>query len=133
LQNTRNSIDTMNVFGKIQQVSEVAAHTEKFKSAKFLLETQEQYPQKIQFQLINDRTSLVSKLKVGQFAKVHFNIKGAEWNGKYFVNLNAWKIDCEQNPAAKIQQFQEQTYENEEASKEIEIEEISLDEDDLEF
>jgi len=124
----------MNVFGKINQVSEIVSHSNRFKSAKFLLETQEQYPQKIQFQLINDKTSLASQLKVGQFAKVHFNIKGAEWNGKYYVNLNAWKIEGQSNPAQKIKEFQqEQVQEQVQESNEIEVEEISLNEDDLEF
>jgi hypothetical protein len=120
----------MNVFGKINQVSEVVKHSDRFKSAKFLLETQEQYPQTIQFQLINDKTSLASNLKVGQFAKIHFNIKGAEWNGKHYVNLNAWKIEGQNKPSQKIKEFQEEQVEQ---SNEIEVEEISLNEDDLEF
>ena len=120
----------MNVFGKINQVSEVVKHSDRFKSAKFLLETQEQYPQTIQFQLINDKTSLASNLKVGQFAKIHFNIKGAEWNGKHYVNLNGQKIEGQNNPSQKIEQFQEEQVEQ---SNEIEVEEISLNEYDLEF
>ena len=27
--------------------------------------------------------------------KVHFDLRGREWQGKYFTNLNAWKVEGE--------------------------------------
>ena len=32
----------------------------------------------------------------GQDMKVHFDLRGREWNGKYFTNLNAWKLESNQ-------------------------------------
>lgn len=34
----------------------------------------------------------LNKYKVGQEVTVSFNAESKEWNGKYFTNLNAWKI-----------------------------------------
>lgn len=119
----------MNIFGKIHHVGQVVEHSDRFKSAKFVVETQDQYPQKLQFQLTNSKTELTSKLKVGQFAKIHFNLKSNEWKGNYYTNLNAWKIEIgKESPAEEQNSFDKPIKQ----SEELEIEEISL-EDDLEF
>ena len=120
----------MNVFGEIHEVGQVVNHTETFKTAKFVLETQDQYPQKLQFQLLNDKADLSSVIKPGQFAKVHFHIKGKEWKGKYYTNLNAWKIDLgEQDPNSHQNAVQEVI----EQSQEEKIDSLSLEGEDLEF
>ncbi len=31
--------------------------------------------------------------------KVHFDLRGREWNGKFFTNLNAWRIESVQPDA----------------------------------
>lgn len=56
----------------------------------------EQYPEFIPFQLKNDRCALVDLAKEGDEVEVHFNIRGREWNGKYFANLEAWKLSINQ-------------------------------------
>jgi hypothetical protein len=113
----------MNMLGKIHEVGQVVNHTDAFKTAKFVLETQDQYPQKLQFQLLNNNTDLVSTIKPGQLAKVHFHIKGKEWKGNHYTNLNVWKIDLEEQESV-----QQATQEAQEES----IDAICL-EDDLEF
>lgn len=84
---------TIIYIGKEQQVSE------KFKKQEFVLEDRtSQYPQKILFQLTQDRCSLLKNFKVGDEIKVLFNLRGREWanpNGgevKYFNTLEAWKL-----------------------------------------
>lgn len=53
----------------------------------------EKFPQDICLQCVKDKVELVNKLKEGDKVKVAFDLRGREWQGKYFVNLNAWKID----------------------------------------
>ena len=36
---------------------------------------------------------MLDNVKEGQKVTVSFDISGREWNGRYFVNLNAWKIE----------------------------------------
>jgi len=60
----------------------------------FVVETKEQYPQKIKFEVFGvDRWNAMQVANhVGADVSVQFDIKGAEWQGKYFVNLQAWKV-----------------------------------------
>jgi hypothetical protein len=51
------------------------------------------YPQRIKMELTQDKCQLLDSYKEGDKIKVSFNIRGSEWQGKYFVNLQAWKID----------------------------------------
>ena len=72
--------------------------TEKFRKREFVGETLEQYPQKIPFQCVNDRVSLLDNIQVGQEITVGFNFRGTEYakegeETKYFLNLEAWKIN----------------------------------------
>ena len=51
------------------------------------------YPQLVKFQLTQDRCGLVDNYSVGDLIKVHFDLRGREWNEKFFTNLNAWRIE----------------------------------------
>ena len=59
----------------------------------------EKFPQDIKFECLKERVELVGKLKQGDQVKVSFDINGREWNGKYFVNLVAWKVETESGAA----------------------------------
>lgn len=63
-----------------------------FKKREFVIETDEKYPQLVKFELIQERCSLVDEFAEGDKIKVEFNLKGREWNGKYFTNLHAWRL-----------------------------------------
>lgn len=79
--------------GRIIEIGEREHKTDKFTMRIFVIETADQYPQPIKFQLVNDRCDLADKLKVGQDVTVHFDIRGNRYQDKVFNNLNAWKID----------------------------------------
>lgn len=64
----------------------------------FVIEVEDgSYPQFIKFQLVQDRCGLIDDYEEGHPIKVHFDLRGREWNGKYFTNLNAWRVE---KPAA---------------------------------
>lgn len=79
----------------------------------FILETKQQYPQKIKFEVFGEDKWKAMNVAVGQDVSVQFDIKGAEWQGKYFVNLQAWKVNAigggaqQQNNHPSTQQNQE--------------------------
>ena len=66
-----------------------------FQKRDFVVETDGQYPKPIKLELTNDKCGLLDAYDEGAKIKVHFNLDGREWNGKYFVNLKAWKIEGE--------------------------------------
>ena len=74
----------------------------------FVLQTKEQYPQKIKFEVFGEDKWKQMGVAVGQDVSVQFDIKGAEWQGKYFVNLQAWKVTAIDNGQQQAQQQQQQ-------------------------
>ena len=78
--------------GRIIEIGEREQKTEKFTMRIFVIETADQYPQPIKFQLVNDRCDIADKLKIGQDVTVHFDIRGNRYQDKVFNNLQAWKI-----------------------------------------
>ncbi len=65
-----------------------------FQKREFVMEVSDgAYPQRIKMELTQDKCQLLDSHQEGDKIKVSFNIRGSEWQGKYFVNLQAWKID----------------------------------------
>ena len=75
------------------------------KSRDFVIKTSGEYPQLIKFQLVQDRCESIDTIDEGTQMRVYFDLRGREWNGKYFTNLQAWKIDAsdlKQNYGSKM-------------------------------
>ena len=51
------------------------------------------YPQMVKFEVVRDKIDLLNSMSIGDELKVTFDIRGNEYNGRYYVNLNAWKIE----------------------------------------
>lgn len=79
--------------GRIHQVNDVQTFDSGFSKREFVIETADQYPQMIKFELIKERTTLVDQYNQGDTVNVHFDIRGNEYQGKYYVNLNCWRLD----------------------------------------
>jgi len=81
--------------GKLHKKFDTENKTDTFQAREFvILISEENYPQYIKFQLTQDRCALVDKIDEGNKIKVYFDLRGREWNEKYFTNLNAWKIEA---------------------------------------
>lgn len=83
----------MEIEGSIKEIFQTQSFDSGFTKREFVVTTKEQYPQDIKLELIKDRCDLVDAYKKGDQVKVHFNLRGNEYNGKYFVNLQAWRIE----------------------------------------
>lgn len=80
--------------GTLHKVFEMEAKNATFSTRDFVIEIGGQYPQVIKFQLVQDRCGLIDAFKEGDGIKVHFDLRGREWNGKYLTNLHAWKLEA---------------------------------------
>jgi hypothetical protein len=79
--------------GKLHKKFDTEQKTDTFQAREFVIETMDgSYTQYIKFQLVQDRCSLIDEYQEGEPIKVFFDLRGREWNGKYFTNLNAWRI-----------------------------------------
>lgn len=66
-----------------------------FSKREFVVTTaHDKYPQDIKFEIVKDKCPLLDSFEPGQDVQVSFDIRGNEYNGKYFVNLACWKIQA---------------------------------------
>jgi hypothetical protein len=80
--------------GKLIKVYDTENKSGSFQAREFVIETKDgSYSQFIKFQLVQDRCSLIDTFKEGEMVKVSFDLRGREWQGKYFTNLNAWRVE----------------------------------------
>jgi hypothetical protein len=80
--------------GGIKLINDVKVISDKFSVREFVLTTEDsKYPQDIMFQTVNDRMSMLDTVKRGDAVEVSFNVRGREFNGKYYNTLDAWKIE----------------------------------------
>ena len=68
----------------------------------FVIETAGQYPKKVCLQLFGDKVNDCPN--VGEEVKVSFDPESREWNGKWFTQLNAWKVERQQTAQPTPQQ-----------------------------
>ncbi|MFN0031029.1 MAG: DUF3127 domain-containing protein [Flavobacteriales bacterium] len=83
----------MDITGRLKLINDEQAFASGFVKRQFVITTEEQYPQDIAFELVKDKISLINDFTVGENVKVHFNIRGNEYQGKYYVNLTAWRLE----------------------------------------
>ena len=88
---------SLTIKGKVEKILEaesgVSRAGKEWKKQEFVIETDEQFPKKVCFTLFNDKTSLADSLAEGKEVEVSFNLESREFNGKWYHNINAWKID----------------------------------------
>ncbi|MEE4660068.1 MAG: DUF3127 domain-containing protein, partial [Halieaceae bacterium] len=53
------------------------------------------YPQEINLEFVQDKVSLLDDLQPGETVTVSFDIRGREYNGRYFNNLQGWRVTKE--------------------------------------
>lgn len=79
--------------GKIEKIFDTEQKSGSFQAREFVIEVADgQYPQMVKFQLVQDKCTLVDDYREGDSVEVEFDLRGREWNGKYFTNLQAWRI-----------------------------------------
>lgn len=81
----------------VKVLNETIEVSEKFRKREFVGMSQGDYPQPIQFQLTQDKCSLLDGIQVGEEIDVEYNLRGREWTNpqgqvKVFNSLEVWKI-----------------------------------------
>lgn len=80
--------------GTVKQIFEEKTFGSGFNVREFVVTTDaDKYPQDICLQCVKEKVEMVNKLKEGEKVKVSFDLRGREYQGRYFVNLNAWKVE----------------------------------------
>jgi hypothetical protein len=79
--------------GKIIKVGETEQIKDTFKKRELVIETDEKYPQSVPVEFVQDKTELLDGLNEGDSVAVSYNLRGREWNGRYYVNVQGWKLE----------------------------------------
>jgi len=89
----------MEIQGRIKVVGETKEFGNNgFRKRELVVTTEEQYPQHILVEFVQDKTNLLDQYQVGQQVKVSINIRGREWvnpqgETKYFNSIQGWRIE----------------------------------------
>lgn len=89
----------MEVQGKIKLIGETQTFgSNGFRKREMVVTTEEQYPQFIMIEFVQDKTDLLDSFQVGQQVKVSINLRGREWvnpqgETKYFNSIQGWRIE----------------------------------------
>lgn len=68
-----------------------------WKKQEFVIETDEQFKKKICFQVWGDKID-TSKISEGSKATVSLDVESREFNGNWYSDIKAWKIQLTENP-----------------------------------
>lgn len=82
---------------KIIKIGDIQNYASCFQKREVVIETQEQYPQKISLELISGKVDIINPFQVGEIADFGIHLKGREWvspqgEAKYFNTIVAWNI-----------------------------------------
>ena len=96
--------------GAIKLINPVKIISDKFSVREFVITTPDaKYPQEVIFQTVNDKMDIIAPYGQGQEVTVSFNVRGREYNGKYYNTLDAWKVQGDvATPAPSVQPIEEQ-------------------------
>ena len=66
---------------------------EQWQSREYVIETQEQFPKKMCFEVFGTDKLKEFNLRNNDLIKVHFDITAREYNGKWDNSIRAWKVE----------------------------------------
>lgn len=89
----------MEITGKIKVLGETkAVNASGFQKRELVVTTEEQYPQHILIDFVQDKCAALDGYQLGEPVKVSINIRGREWTNpqgeiKYFNSINGWRVE----------------------------------------
>lgn len=93
--------DAFTLNGKIIEISDEKIISEKFKKREFILKhaPNPDYPDFLKIEVVQNKTDLLDKYKVGENVVVDINLKGKKWEkgteSGYFNSIQAWRIQSD--------------------------------------
>lgn len=86
----------MDIVGKIIRVLPLQEGTGKtgnpWKVQAYVLETQEQYPRKVCFEIFGEDRIKNNPCNIDDVVTVSFDIESREFNGRWYTSIRAWRV-----------------------------------------
>ena len=88
----------MELQGIVKKIGKTQTFASGFQKAEFVLVTEDQYPQPILIEFLQDKIDLLQTIKEGESVKIGINIRGREWTNpqgevKYFNSITGWRLE----------------------------------------
>jgi len=89
----------LEIIGKIHQILPLQSGVGKngtWSKREFIIETFEQFPRKVCISAWGDKSDNLEQYPIGSTVKAAINIESREYNGKWYTDVRAWKIEASQ-------------------------------------
>mgnify|MGYP001208163283 FL=1 len=89
----------MDISGKIKLINEIKEYgSNGFRKREVVITTEEQYPQDLLVEFVQDKCEILNSFQVGQNVKIDINLRGREWESpqgeiKYFNSIQGWRVE----------------------------------------
>lgn len=99
----------MEVTGRVKMIDQTKeVGSAGFKKRDIVVTTDEQYPQHILVQFVQDKCEVLNNFQVGDVVKIDINLRGREWTNQqgetvYFNTIQGWRIGKVQAEAPAAQ------------------------------
>jgi len=87
--------ETRTLIGKVVKILPTQTFDSGFTKRQIVIEEpadNPDYNQQIAVTFIKDKCGILDQFQPGQEVMINFNLRGNEWNGKYFTELQGWRI-----------------------------------------
>ena len=84
--------DEIKISGTVETCQPLETYPSGFSKRVLVINTGGKYPQTIPVEFHKDKAELLTGLSKGQDVTASVNLRGNEYNGKYYVNLSCWKL-----------------------------------------
>lgn len=98
----------IDIEGKIIQImpstSGMSKAGKEWTKQEFVIETKDQYPRKVMMSVMGDKVNELKRFAVGNEIKASLNIESREYNGRWYTDVRAWKLEGNASAASDQQE-----------------------------
>jgi len=103
----------MEINGRIKSIGEIKTYGDNFRKREVVVTTNEQYPQHLILEFVQDKCDVLNGYKVGQDVEIGINLRGREWvnpegETKYFNTIQGWRIKESDSSGAEEEEVTKQ-------------------------
>jgi hypothetical protein len=83
---------TGKIVQKMNKTEGISKAGKAWSKQEFVIETQETYPRKVMISTMNEKVNDLERFNVGDVITASLNIESREYNGRWYTDARAWKI-----------------------------------------
>lgn len=97
----------MELQGTVKKIGQTKTFASGLQKRELVLLTDDEYPQPILVEFLQDKIDLLQNVKEGESVKIGINIRGREWTNpqgevKYFNSITGWRLEKTNSEAPQV-------------------------------